>query len=196
MTPSLDLAGAPNAANAPNVAGLQGVRGVLLWATIAGLGASGLILFVVYGLGPRTDSLDLRFLPPVNAGLNALVAASLIAGRWAISRRREDLHRRFMLLALLLSTLFLVGYLGYHSVHGDTPYPAEAPLRLFYLILLATHVLGSILVLPLVLASVTLAAVGNRRRAHRAIARWTWPLWLYVSITGIAVFAALRLAGA
>ena len=173
---------------------LSSVRGVLLWATLIGLAACGLVLFVIYGLGSaRPENLDLSFLPPVNATLNGLAALCLIGGRLAISRGREQLHRRFMVLALIVSSLFLVSYLAYHSVHGDTRYPAEAPFRLGYLILLASHVLGSILVLPLVLASVSLAVAG-KRRAHRAVARLAWPLWLYVSITGIAVFGALRMA--
>jgi putative membrane protein len=98
-----------------------------------------------------------------------------------------------MLSALASSGLFLAGYLVYHYVHGDTPYPAEAPLRGLYLAILLSHVVLSAIAFPMVLWTFSLALRGQLAR-HRRFAKWTYPLWLYVSVTGVVVFVMLRSA--
>lgn len=140
---------------------------------------------------PAGDSAALSFMPAVNASMNALSASCLVLGGIAIRMRRIPVHRGFMLSALGFSAVFLVGYLAYHFVHGDTHYPEGAPLRTFYLALLASHVILSIVCFPMVLITFGLA-FRNQLARHRKIAKWTLPIWLYVSVTGVAVFLMLR----
>ena len=142
---------------------------------------------------PGGDPRALAFMPAVNAALNGASALLLAAAWLAIRSGRRELHRRLVFGALGASALFLAGYVTYHFVHGDTRYPGSGPLRTAYLVLLASHVLLSIAVLPMIGATLWLAGTGRLPR-HRRLARWTMPIWLYVSATGVAVFAMLRLA--
>jgi putative membrane protein len=98
-----------------------------------------------------------------------------------------------MLTAFAFSTLFLAGYILHHALHGDVRYPAHAALRSVYLPLLASHILLAVITLPLVLVTFFFSLTG-RIPQHRRIARWTFPLWLYISITGVITFVMLRLA--
>lgn len=141
------------------------------------------------------SGLDLRFMPAVNASLNATAASLLVAGYLAARRKAFRAHQWLMTSALGASSLFLVGYLAYHFVHGDSKYPPGAPLRGLYLFVLASHVLLSMAVVPLVLTSFYFAWRKQFSR-HRAVTRFTLPIWLYVSVTGVLVFAMLRWAGA
>ncbi|RYE87495.1 MAG: DUF420 domain-containing protein [Myxococcales bacterium] len=154
----------------------------------AALSLIGYLLLVRRGSG---DALDLSFMPAVNACLNATSACLLVAGYAAVRRRALRAHRNLMISALVSSALFLVGYLGYHYVHGDTKYPAGAPLRGLYLGILASHVLLSVVVVPMVLTAVYYAWQ-KRFAAHRRVTRIVLPIWLYVSVTGVVVFAMLR----
>jgi putative membrane protein len=133
---------------------------------------------------------DVRFLPAVNAGLNSLASCFLIAGFVAIRRGHRGVHKYLMMCALATTTLFLVSYVIYHSVHGDTPYPKDAPLRAAYLAILATHVLLSMVLPFLALIVVWLAWRGNFLR-HKRLARVTLPIWLYVSVTGVLIYFML-----
>jgi putative membrane protein len=139
--------------------------------------------------------LDLRFLPAVNASLNATAAALLIAGYAAIRRGAWRVHQSCMLAAFVASALFLVCYLVYHWVHGDTRFPADSPVRTLYLVILASHVVLSMVIVPMALTTLFLAARGSFAR-HRRIARVTLPIWLYVSVTGVVIFVMLRVATA
>jgi putative membrane protein len=168
--------------------GFYAINAVLSAAALAFLAY---ILMVREGSGAG----GLAFMPAVNASLNALSATCLTLAYLAIRKKRVDLHRALMGAAFVASSLFLVGYLVYHFVHGDTRYPAEAPLRSLYLFVLASHVLLSIGVVPLVLTSFFFALRGHTAK-HRKVAKITLPLWLYVSVTGVVIFAMLRAAGA
>ena len=139
------------------------------------------------------STLDLRFLPAVNASLNATSAALLVAGWVAIRRKNRLLHQRLMISAFVVSALFLVSYLAYHYVHGDTRYPGDGPLRLAYLALLASHVLLSLPVVPLALLAFWFAYRKNFV-THRRITRVLAPVWVYVSVTGVLVYAMLKSA--
>jgi putative membrane protein len=143
---------------------------------------------------PAGDAAALAFMPAVNAAMNALSASCLVLGIVAIKARRPELHKRLMLGALGFSAVFLVGYLAYHFVHGDTRYPEGAPYRSAYLALLASHVILSIVAFPMVLATFALGLRSSFAR-HKKLAKWTFPIWLYVSVTGVAVFLFLRSAG-
>lgn len=135
--------------------------------------------------------LDLSFMPPVNAALNGLAALCLTAGWIAIRRKQQRVHKFLMVSAFAASSLFLVGYLAYHFVHGDTRYQGVGLARTLYLLLLASHVLLSMAVVPLALTSFFFALRGSFAQ-HRKVARVTFPIWLYVSVTGVLVFFVLR----
>ena len=155
--------------------------------------ALGLIAWILLLRSPEGDTASLAFMPAVNATWNAISSACLVAGYLAIRGGKRELHRNLMASAVASSALFLVGYLVYHYVHGDTRYPGEGLGRTLYLGLLASHVLTSIVAFPMVLATLWFAARG-RFATHRKLARITLPLWLYVSVTGVIVFLVLRLA--
>jgi putative membrane protein len=126
-------------------------------------------------------------LPTMNAAANATSAILLTTGWIAIRRRLVRTHRACMLAALAASTLFLVGYLLHHARVGSVPFAGPASLRPFYFAVLIPHVVLSAVVLPLALTTVWWAWRG-RFATHRRIARWTLPLWLYVSVSGVAVY--------
>jgi uncharacterized membrane protein YozB (DUF420 family) len=129
-------------------------------------------------------------LPTLNAALNTTAAGFLAAGWWLIRRRRIDAHRRCMLAAFGASTLFLASYVVYHLHAGSRPYEGTGVLRVAYFTILLTHVVLAAAILPLAL--VTLRRGLNRDdQRHRRIARWTMPLWLYVSVTGVVIYVML-----
>ena len=134
---------------------------------------------------------DLRFMPGVNAALNGSAALLLIAGRFAIAKGNRDLHKRLMVSAFAASALFLIGYVAYHAVHGDTKFGGTGAIRVIYLTLLASHVLLSIVVVPGCLAAFWFAYKKEFAR-HTRVTRWLHPIWLYVSVTGVVVFFMLR----
>jgi putative membrane protein len=136
-------------------------------------------------------SADLSFMPGVNAALNASSATLLVLGLAAIRRGRRELHRRLMVSAFAASAVFLVGYVLYHYAHGDTQYQGEGAIRIVYFAVLITHVLLSIVMLPMILTTFYLAA-RERFATHKKLARWTLPIWLYVSVTGVVIYFMLR----
>ena len=131
------------------------------------------------------------FLPALNALLNGLCAVTLCVGFYFIRQRNIAAHRASMLLAFAFSSAFLVSYIANHALHGDTIFPGHGPVRTLYLSILASHVVLSIVALPLVLTTFFFSLTG-RFAIHRRIARVTLPIWLYVSITGVVVFLFLR----
>lgn len=149
------------------------------------LAAAGLLIFLVTAvdLGGESSS---GWWPLLNAALNAAAAVALIQGWRHVRAGRLVEHRNAMLTALGCSTLFLVGYLVHHTLHGDTPFGGHGTVRTVYLVLLASHVVLSTLGLPFVITTAW-SATTARFGLHRRIARWTLPVWLYVSATGVAV---------
>lgn len=152
-------------------------------------------LLLIRGGSRGASSSDLDFMPAVNAFFNATSATLLVLAVRAVRRGDQKRHRTLVLGAFAASALFLAGYLAYHFVHGDTKYPGTGPVpvRVAYLLFLASHVLLSIPVVPLCLAAFYYALRG-RFATHRKITRFLYPVWLYVSVTGVLVFAWLRLA--
>ncbi len=135
-------------------------------------------------------------LPPVNAALNALSAVLLTCGLYFIRRRRQAAHRNCMIAAFVTSALFLVCYVTYHTYlarylhRGPTVFREPAWFRLIYLAILLSHTLLAIVIVPM--AIITLSrALRERFDAHKRIARWTWPLWMYVSVTGVLIYFLL-----
>jgi putative membrane protein len=127
------------------------------------------------------------YLPAVDATLNAASAVLLACGFFFIRRKNVRAHKACMLSALATSVLFLACYLTYHYFHGVTRFPGHGLLRSFYLTLLGSHTVLAMVVVPLVLTTLY-RAWRQRFDQHRRIARWTLPLWLYVSLTGVAVY--------
>jgi len=164
-------------------------------AILAVSAAATAFLFWLIYVHPATDSASARlaFLPTLNALLNGLSAVALLIGYTFIRARRIPAHRAAMTTAFAFSTLFLVSYILHHALHGDVRYPVHAALRSVYLPLLASHILLAVGALPLILVTFFFSLTG-RIPQHRKVARWTFPLWLYVSITGVVTWAMLRLA--
>jgi len=132
----------------------------------------------------------MRLLPTLNAVLNT-TAAALLAWGWTLIRRgHRDKHRRVMLAAFATSVLFLTSYLVYHAQAGSVRFRKTGPIRTVYLTILLTHTVLAAAVAPLALITLRRALKG-RFESHRAIARWTLPIWLYVSVTGVAVYLML-----
>lgn len=131
-------------------------------------------------------------LPTLNAALNASAAILLLAGYAAIRRGRSDWHRAAMIAALACSALFLTSYLFYHSQVGSRRYSGEGLLRTVYFTVLISHTLLAAALVPLVPVTVIRALRGRFDR-HRALARWTLPIWIYVSVTGVVVYGMLYL---
>jgi uncharacterized membrane protein YozB (DUF420 family) len=135
--------------------------------------------------------MDYTQLPHLNAVLNSLSAMFLVAGYLFIRRGRIRTHRAMMTGALISSALFLISYLTYHFVfHGLTRFAQQGIVRAVYLVILFTHTVLAVVILPFVLVTVTRALRGDFAR-HRRVARWTFPMWLYVSVTGVIVYLML-----
>ena len=129
-------------------------------------------------------------LPALNATLNATSAVLLVLAYRAIRGHRIELHRRRMLAAAATSAVFLTSYLVYHAHVGSVPFTGQGPVRAMYFTILFTHTVLAAAIVPMVLRTLYL---GLRRRdeKHRRLARWTFPLWLYVSVTGVVIYAML-----
>jgi putative membrane protein len=131
-------------------------------------------------------------LATLNAIFNSAAMLFMSLGFVAIKRKRPDVHRRFMLAAFTASCLFLTSYLTRIVLFGDTHFTGEGALRIFYFVLLASHVLLAMAVAPMVIVSLTLGLRARFAR-HKQVARYTLPSWAYVSVTGVVVYAMLYL---
>ena len=129
-------------------------------------------------------------LPAINASLNAVSGVLILFGYGAIRKRRVAVHRAFMLAAFVTSTLFLVSYVTYHIQAGSRSFAGPGWLRPIYLTMLISHIILAVGLLPLVIVTIIRAWRG-RIEAHRRLARWTFPIWLYVSITGVLIYTTL-----
>lgn len=134
--------------------------------------------------------MDVSSLPAVNATLNATTTVLLIIGRTLIAKKLVQWHRRVMLAAVTTSALFLVSYLTYHAQAGSVRFQGQGWVRPVYFTILLTHTVLAAAIVPLVLVTLARGLRGNFER-HRAIARWTYPLWLYVSVTGVVIYVML-----
>lgn len=135
--------------------------------------------------------MTLHDLPAINATFNGLSAVLLTFGFYFIKRGNKIAHRNCMIAAVCSSALFLAGYLTYHfTVKTITHFVDPAWFRPIYLTLLLTHTLLAVVVLPLVITTIVFAAKG-RFESHKKIARWTWPIWMYVSVTGVVIYFLL-----
>ena len=134
--------------------------------------------------------MTLADLPAVNATLNAISAVLLVIGYRLIRRRRIDAHRRVMIAAFATSTLFLICYVIYHANVGSRPFTGQGPIRRVYFAVLISHIVLAATVPPLALITL-IRGLRARYDSHARLARWTLPIWLYVSVTGVIVYVML-----
>lgn len=140
--------------------------------------------------------MSLMDLPAVNACLNGTCAVLLTIGYYQIRKGNQETHRRMMISAFVVSCLFLISYITYHTYvsqvlhRGPTLFRDPEWFRPIYLVVLLTHTVLAALIVPMVLVTLWLALKG-RYTAHRKIARWTWPIWMYVSVTGVLIYLLL-----
>ena len=129
-------------------------------------------------------------LPALNATLNGIAGCLLAAGYVLIRQKRIAAHRACMIAAFVASTLFLVSYLVYHAHVGSRPFPGQGTIRLVYFTILITHIILAAAIVPMALITLRRGLKLDVGR-HRRIARWTWPMWMYVSVTGVVIYVML-----
>jgi len=151
-----------------------------------------LVWLIYYKPEAQTTLSWVPLLPALNALLNFSSGCCVTAGYLQIKRGNRHVHKRLMLTALLFSGLFLVSYIVYHHFHGDTPFPGQGMIRPVYFFILISHIAASILTLPVVLGAVYFA-IRSDFASHKRLARFAFPMWLYVSVTGVLVFLLLNL---
>ncbi len=156
-------------------------------------GVLGFLFWLIYfKTGAEVDSVGwVSNLPGLNALLNAMTATLLISGYVAIKDNNLGLHKVLMISATIMSACFLVSYITYHHYHGDTKFLGTGVIRPIYFSILISHILLSMVQVPLILTTLYLAYVKNFSR-HKKFARITFPIWLYVSITGVLIFIILK----
>ena len=164
------------------------VRSIILFSAAVSIF---LVWFIYFKAPASVDGAFIGYLPALNATLNTLSGMCLVFGYLAIRNQKPGMHKRLMTTALVFSALFLVSYLTYHHFHGDTKFLATGLIRPIYFFILVSHIILSIVVLPMVLITVFYALRG-RFQNHRKIAKFTFPVWLYVSVTGVLVFLLLN----
>lgn len=147
-----------------------------------------IVVAVLYLMPKESLATDyFSFLPKVNATLNSIATILLLAAGWAVKEKKFDLHKKLMLSAVGVSVLFLLSYVTYHATSESTVFGGEGTIRTIYLFILLTHIVLAIAIVPLVLITLS-RALSQKFDKHKKIARWTLPLWLYVTITGVIVY--------
>jgi len=155
------------------------------WITVVSI-AVPLVVVILFGV--RLPGVEpLGFLPPIYASINGLTAVLLIAALWAIKNGNRGLHQKLMTSCIALSLLFLIMYVAYHMTSDSTSYGGSGVLRYVYFFILMTHIFLSIVVIPLVLRTYAKAYLKDFE-GHRKIARITFPIWLYVAVSGVVVY--------
>lgn len=134
---------------------------------------------------------DFSFLPPIYATLNGITAMLLIMAVIAIKNKKRAVHELLMKICIGCSALFLVMYVAYHITSDSTPYGGEGVMRTIYFFILISHIFLSVTVVPFVLFTFSRALSGNFER-HKALAKFTFPIWLYVAVTGVIVYVMIR----
>jgi putative membrane protein len=168
-------------------------RAAIIAIIAISVAASAFLFWLVYvHQAPAAFAHRLSFLPALNATFNGLSAIALTIGFLYIKQRKITAHRNAMMTAFVFSSLFLVSYITNHALHGDQLFPGHGAIRTTYLWILVTHISLSVFALPLVLVTFFFSLSG-RISLHRKIARWTFPIWLYVSVTGVIVGAMLMM---
>jgi len=162
---------------------------VILGVSVAAV--SFLVWILYFKAAPAKASAAFAYLPAVNATLNGICACCISLGFLAIKAKKKRVHMTLMITAGVLSALFLVSYITYHTIHGDTKFLGEGAIRFVYFFILATHIGCTLFALPLIMMTFFLAAT-RRFDLHKKIAYYTLPIWLYVSVTGVTIFFLLK----
>lgn len=156
------------------------------------IGIFSVVVFVVVAVLGKVQykvelGFDIHIFAKINAVINTLVAISLVAALVAVKNRNYLLHKRLMIGALVLSIFFLVFYISHHLLAGETKFGGTGTIKLIYFIILITHIFLAAIILPFILLTAYRALTGEYER-HKKIARYTWPLWFYVAVTGPVVY--------
>ena len=159
-------------------------RWLIIIVSVIVFGAIALLSRVKLDVDP---GFDIHLFAKLNAIINSMVAVLLVAGLIAVKQRRYLAHKRIMITALILSICFLVSYICHHLLAGDTRFGGTGSIRYFYFIILITHIFLAAIILPFILFTTYRALTGEWMR-HRRLATITWPIWLYVSVTGVVVY--------
>jgi len=154
------------------------------WIVILSI-AIPLVVAILFGV--KIDAELPVFLPPIYASINALTAVLLIVAVWAVKNKKVKLHEKLMKTAIVFSVLFLMLYVAYHMTSDSTKFGGEGSLKTVYFIILISHIILSIVVIPFVLITYV-RAITNNIELHKKIAKFTFPLWLYVAISGVVVY--------
>lgn len=136
---------------------------------------------------PYPFSFDVHIFATVNGIINSIVSLLLVAALIAIKNKNVKLHKQLILGAIICSVLFLVSYISHHLWAGDTKYGGEGAIRYVYFFILITHIILAAVILPFILFTAYRGLIGENER-HRKLAKYTWPLWFYVSVTGVVVY--------
>jgi len=152
-----------------------------------------LVWFIYIKQPAHTSFKGVEYLPVLNCLLNFFSAVCLVLGIFAIKQRKESIHKKCMILALIFSALFLVSYLFYHHYHGDSPFLGKGLIRPFYFFILISHILLTIIGLPFILTTFYFALTGKFTK-HKFLAKFTFPIWLYISITGVLIYILLKVS--
>ena len=147
-------------------------------------------LVVVILFGVKIPGYDFSFLPPIYATINGITAVLLVTAVIAIKNKKQKLHENLMKTCIGLSALFLVMYVLYHMTSDSTPFGGTGAVRYFYFTILISHIFLSVVIIPFVLFTFVRALSGNFSR-HRALAKYTFPLWLYVAVTGVIIYVMI-----
>jgi len=169
----------------------MGNRSVVALNVALSIGIVAFLFWLIYAFELQDSTLTLPWLPTFNAVCNGLSAIFIALGVARIYQGDKRGHGYMMATATAFSAAFLVGYLLHHTLHGDSHFLTPGPIRYVYFVLLITHIIMAALTLPLVTTTLSFAAL-RRFASHRRIARWAYPCWLYVSVTGVVVYIFLR----
>lgn len=170
------------------------VRPFIVIGALSAAALALLVWLIYFNQHAFFDPATVASLPALNAALNAASAVCLVLGVFAIKGGRRRAHARWMGAAFAGSTLFLISYLIYHSAHGDTKFLGQGLIRPVYFFVLISHIALSFVALPMILTTFYLSLT-QRFTAHKRLARFTFPVWLYVSVTGVLIFVLLKAAG-
>lgn len=160
---------------------IKKMRKLIIAASIA------IPLVVVVLFGVKIPGVDLSFLPPFYAGINAVTALFLVLALWAIKNGKRALHERFVKMCMILSLVFLACYVAYHMTSESTVFGGTGAIKYVYYFILISHILLSTIIVPIVLFAYLHAWSGNFEK-HKKMTRWAWPLWFYVAVTGVVVY--------
>jgi putative membrane protein len=163
------------------------VKKATIWIWILSLAVPGLVAMLYFGPKFAPPGTDLRFLPRIYATINFITAIVLVFALIAIKQKKIMRHRSLMVTALILSVLFLVLYVVYHSNVDSVKFGGEGIVRYIYFFFLISHILLSVIIVPLVLVTLNWALRSNFEK-HQKLARWTWPIWFYVAVSGVIVY--------